>query len=48
MARKKYDLSQRIQALTFLGMGMRIEDVGRMTEFSRSPLYDFKKDMILQ
>ena len=38
MTGKKYDLLQRIQALAFLGMGMKIEDVGRMTEFPRSAL----------
>ena len=46
MAGKKYDLSQRVQAFTFLGMGMRIEDVGRITGFSRSALYDLKKRAI--
>ena len=43
MTGKKHDLSQRVQALTFLGMGMKIEDVGRITGFSRSALYDLKK-----
>ena len=46
MTSKKHDLLQRIQALTFLGMEMKIEDVGRMTEFSRSELYDVKKRAI--
>ena len=43
MAGKKYDLAQQVQALTLLGMGMKIEDVGRITGFSRSALYDLKK-----
>ena len=40
MTGQKYDLAQRVQALTLFGMGMKIEDVGRMTGFSRSTLYD--------
>lgn len=43
MTRKKYDLAQRVQALTLLDVGMSMEDVGRITGFSRSTLYDLKK-----
>ena len=43
MTRKKYDLAQRVQAPTLLDVGMSMEDVGRITGFSRSTLYDLKK-----
>lgn len=43
MTGKKHDLAQRVQALTLLDIGMSIEDVGRITGFSRTTLYDLKK-----
>lgn len=46
MAGRKYDLAQRVQALTLLGIGMKIEDVGWITGFSRSVLYNLKKQAI--
>ena len=46
MTGQKYDLTQRVQALTLIGMGMKIEDVGCMTGFSRSALCDLKKKQL--
>ena len=46
MTGKKYDLAQRVQTLTLIGIGVKIEDVGRMTGFPRSALYELKKRAI--
>ena len=43
---KKYDLAQRVQALPLIGMGVKCEDLGRMTRFPRSALYELKKRAI--
>ena len=43
MIGKKYDLAQRVHTLTLIVMGVKIEDVGRMTGFPRSALYELKK-----
>lgn len=42
----KYDLLQRIQALTFLDIGIKIEDMGYITKFSHSVPYNLKKKPI--
>lgn len=46
MVGKKYNLAQRVQALKLLGIVMKIEDVGLMTGFFRTSLYDLKKRAI--
>ena len=46
MVGKKHDLAQRVQALTFLDMGMKIEDVERITGYSWNLLYNLKKQAI--
>lgn len=40
---KKYDIAQRIQAFTFLSTGIIIEDVGHITGYSQSALFNLKK-----
>lgn len=46
MANKKWDLAQGVQGLTLLDMGMKIEDVRRITGFSQSALYNLKKQAL--
>ena len=46
MTGKKYDLAQRVQALPLLGMGVKCEDLGHMTGFPRSVLYELKKEQL--
>ena len=40
---KKYDIAQRVQVFTLLSTGMTIEEVGRITGYSQSALFDLKK-----
>ena len=46
MTGKKYELAQRVQALPFIGMGVKCEDFGRMTGFPRSALYESKEEQL--
>ena len=46
MVGTKSDLAQRVHALTFLGIEMKIEDVGQIIRFSQSLLYNLKKKII--
>ena len=46
MTGKKYDLAQRVQALPLNSMGVKYEDLDRMTGFPFSAFYEFKKRAI--
>ncbi len=46
MASKKYDFLQRIQVFKFVGIKIKIKNIGQITSFLRNTLYHLKKNTI--